>query len=325
MTLKPTSYLGSPGRPSWSADGSRVAVKLNRQALVVDSDTQEVVRELASEERLVGSPQFHPSRNEIALDMYDRESKKWKIQVSSADGSVPRTVVPHGRTPQWAPDGEKIAYSSYTDDFQTKVSVVNADGSGNRVVSEKPHSKDFSWSPDGRSIAYEGIDHDSGYQLRKVELETGRDTLLSNGSNGEYIDRTPVWSPSGHTIAFERRHKQFPAASLWSVGSEGGLEKQLFQKFSDVVDPVFSPDRESIVFGSNHGGRGGLDLFRMDLDNLEIRQLTDLPGDEHSPSFSPDGHTLAYLNTDRKRPAGETQSLHFHEFSSAKFRSLTTR
>ena len=27
-----------------------------------------------------------------------------------------------------SPDGEKLAYSSYTDDFQTKVSTVNADG-----------------------------------------------------------------------------------------------------------------------------------------------------------------------------------------------------
>ena len=219
-------------------------------------------------------------------------------------------MVDHGRHPQWSPDGEKLAFSSYTDDFQTKVSTVRPDGTEQKVVSDLPHATDFEWSPDGKLIAYEAGAL-SGYQLRTVDVETGTEKVLSDGDGGVFWDRTPTFSPSGQTIVFERRYKQFPAASLWTVETETGQEKLLLQEFADVVDPTYSPDGKSLVFGSNHGGRGGLDLFRMDLDDLSLTQLTDQRGDEHSPAFSPDGHSIAYLNTDRRRDAGERQELHF--------------
>lgn len=312
MKVSPNRYLGSPGRPSWSADGKRVAVSLNREAVIVDRESEAVTSRVGPEGANVGAPQFAPSGEQIAYDLYDSEQKQWKIQVSRADGSEARTVVPHGRTPRWSPDGESIAFASYTDDFQTKVSVVDVQGGGQREVSARPHSHDFSWSPDGSKIAYEAIG-EARYELRSVEVESGQEQFLSDGGGGAYYDRSPVWSPSGKTIAFERRHKNFPAASLWTVDSTTGTEKQLLQELADVVDPVFSPDGQTLVFGSNHGGRGGLDLFTMDLASLRLTQLTDQRGDEHSPSFSPDGSTIAFFNTDRRRAAGETTELHFRE------------
>jgi Tol biopolymer transport system component len=316
MTISPRSYLGSPGRPSWSTDSSKVAVNLNRQAVVVDRESERIQTRIGPEGANIGAPQFSPISDKLLFDIYTSvpgaDKKQWAIQVANADGSEPTFLVDHGRTPQWSPDGSRIAFSSYTDDFQTKVSTVNADGTEQRVVSERPHASDFSWSPDGTKIAYEAA-NDKTYDLRTVDLESGIEKTLSDGEDGTYWDRSPAWSPTGQTIAFERRHKRFPAGSLWTVEADTGLEKQLFQKFADVVDPVYSPDGQTLVFGSNHGGRGGLDLFSMDLENLQVTQLTDIPGDEHSPSFSPDGRTLAFLNTDRKRPSQARHQLHFRE------------
>jgi Tol biopolymer transport system component len=282
----------------------------------VDKSTGRTLSTIGSDGSPVGAPQFHPKLDQLAYDTYAETpvtgKKQWQIQVSDGDGTSPRVLVEHGRTPRWSPSGEEVAFSSYTDDFQTKVSRIGYNGEGLEEVSGKPHSTDFAWSPDGRSIAYEAI-AETGYQLRKVDTGSGTERILSDGESGAYWDRTPVWSPNGKTIAFERRHRQFPAGSLWTVDPESGLEKQLFQRFADVVDPAYSPDGESIVFGSNHGGRGGLDLFRLDLDDLQVTQLTDLPGDEHSPSFSPDGNSLAFLNTDRRRSSEDRHRLHFRD------------
>ena len=313
--MGPARYLGSPGRPSWSADSRQVAVKLNQKAQIVDRATGEVALQIGEDGANIGAPRFSPDGKSLAYDIYtqtDDGKKQWAIQVASASGESTRFVVDHGRHPHWSPDGKKLAYSSYTDDFQTKVSTVNADGTDDKVVSKLPHSTDFSWSPDGSKIAYEAA-AETGYQLRTVEVGSGEERLLSDGDGGAYWDRSPMWSPTGQTIAFERRHKQFPAASLWTVEPETSREKLLMQQFADVVDPVYTPDGKGLVFGSNHGGRGNLDLFRMDLNDLSVIQLTNLPGDEHSPSFSPDGTTLAYLNTDRKRPDGERQQLFFQD------------
>ena len=153
-----------------------------------------------------------------------------------------------------------------------------------------------------------GADH---YEMHTINLENGEDRFLTDGDGGQYTDRSPAWAPSGRTIAFERRHKRYPAASLWTVDVESGQPKQLFQKLADVVDPVFSPDGKTLVFGSNHDRRGGLDLMSMDVATLKITPLTDLKGDEHSPSFSPDGTTIAYLNTDQRRPSEDRTELHF--------------
>lgn len=311
MSVRPQSYLG---RPSWSADSKRVAVKLNQKAVIVEKDTSTVLSEIGPKDSHVGDPSFSPDGSKVTYGVYTKlpgkEKKQWAIAVANPDGSEPEIVVQHGRKPLWSPDGKKLAYSSYTDDFQTKVSVVDVASKENRVVSPRPHFTDYSWSPDGTEIAYEATNEVS-YDLRVVDTESGEENILTNGDDNSYYDRSPVWSPSGNTLVFERRHKQFPAGSLWSVDTETGLEKQLFQKFSDAVDPIFSPDGQSIVFGSNHGGRGGLDLFSMDLDDLSIKQLTDLPGDEHSPSYSPDGKTIAFLNTDRRRESGKRTEIHF--------------
>lgn len=310
MNITPNRYSGSPGRPSWSPDGSKVGVVLNREALIVDPKTETVLAEIGPDADNVGSPQFSPQSDQIAYDIWNSDEKRWMIQVGKPDGSEAKTIVPHGRNPRWSPDGTQIAYSSYTDDHQTKVSLVNPDGSNDRVLSRQPQSQEYVWSPDGKSIAYDAIG-ETHYELRVHDLETGQERILGDGDNHAYIDRTPAWSPSSKTIAFERRHRQYPAASLWTVDVESGQTKQLFQKLADVVDPVFSPDGKTLIFGSNHDRRPGLDLFSMELSTLKMTQLTDLPGDEHSPSFSPDGKTLAFLNTDSRRPSDQRTELHF--------------
>ena len=58
MKVSPNRYLGSPGRPSWSADGKRVAVSLNREAVIVDRESEAVTSRVGPEGANVGAPQY---------------------------------------------------------------------------------------------------------------------------------------------------------------------------------------------------------------------------------------------------------------------------
>jgi Tol biopolymer transport system component len=127
------------------------------------------------------------------------------------DGSD-RTVLDFdGGTPDWSPDGSRIAFYRYyptgPDDF-ADLFVVNADGTGlTRLTgAEQPYESIPSWSPDGTKIAYMGVTAGGRFDRLHVFVikadGTGRRQLTQDttGSQGN-----PVWSPDGRKIAYEDR------------------------------------------------------------------------------------------------------------------------
>ena len=68
------------------------------------------------------------------------------IYVVSADGSFRVRLARHGRTPAWSPDGRKLAFFS-----GSRIYLMNADGSGQRNLTRSPANEGrFAWAP-GRS------------------------------------------------------------------------------------------------------------------------------------------------------------------------------
>jgi Tol biopolymer transport system component len=61
--------------------------------------------------------------------------------------------------PRFSPDGTRICYMRYGDGYGPEVCVINANGSGHRVLAsgELPV-----WSPDGNRIAYVASTADVG-------------------------------------------------------------------------------------------------------------------------------------------------------------------
>jgi hypothetical protein len=81
------------------------------------------------------------------------------IQVMDiATGAIDPNIHVPGQTPRWSPDGTRIAYvhGSYIDD--NAIYVMNADGSGNRLVSKTDHSywEELDWTADGKWLLIRG-------------------------------------------------------------------------------------------------------------------------------------------------------------------------
>ncbi len=149
---------------------------------------------------------------------------------------------------------------------------------------------DFGVSPDGRQIVFaERSPAANAYDLRRLWLEDGRvEALLDCGG-----DRctTPVWSPDGAWIAFERVEAGAGLPRLWllDMTGDGRAPAPLFADetiFSQAA--VWSPDGRWLAsYDTQNSG-----ILLVDMSGGDIAFLPSLNG---SPgAFSPDSQRLAF-------------------------------
>ena len=132
------------------------------------------------------------------------------------DGSRVRRIVSRPaleHMPAWSPDGRRIAFLS----FDRRIVVVDADGSGRRVLYRLPRVFEgitgLSWSPDGSRIAFaianeKHPDHPAGPkdcgQIRWMSAAGGATHVVVNGE--PHITGIS-WSPDGAMLAIGFEHQ----------------------------------------------------------------------------------------------------------------------
>src|SRR5438132_9169149 len=104
-----------------------------------------------------------------------------------ADGPAPRLLTTFGRTPDWWPDGSKLAYTGFGR-YGPATFIMNADGTG-KVQLTADYSGDPVWSPDGVRILFTVGDLES-LKLYVINLDgTGMRRL----TEGPWDEATPSW------------------------------------------------------------------------------------------------------------------------------------
>ena len=137
----------------------------------------------------------------------------------------------------WSPDGRRIAFVSRRDG--KALYVMNADGSGLRIVARVERLATPAWSPDGRRIVFQGWGDGALYVVNADG--SGQRTLARRGS-------APAWSPDGRRIAFVITGK------LYVVNADGSGHRTLTRRIGDggAASLAWSPDGRKLLVLLEH-------------------------------------------------------------------------
>jgi len=228
-----------------------------------------------------------------------RTPNNWEIYTVNADGSGFAKLTNNPEIdiyPSWSPDGRKIAFmrddASVTNrGSHEDIYVMNADGTGQKRLTDTDTDSYPAWSPDGSKIAFRSGRAGGSHDIFIMDADGGNVRRLTN--NGR-INLDPFWSPDGTKVAFISQPSS-PAghngenSGIHTVNIDGTGEKALTNSNTSVGSADWSPDGRRIVF---QGSRG---VSVMNANGTE--QSTLFPGGT-GPAWSPDGKKITFVGLD---------------------------
>jgi TolB protein len=243
---------------------------------------------------------------------HQNKSGKDQIFVIQTDGTARRALTTKDSLdPVWSPDGKRLAFL----DHDQRLLVMNADGSGKRVVSQErgflAEDEIASWSPDGKQLVF-GAKLDMGADhLFVVNADgTGKRSLGVRGDG-------PDWSPDGKQIVFTDGE-----GLIAVISADGGGLRRLTDFGCSSDPPRWSPNGKKIaVITSVDCGFTASPIAVMNPDGSGMLFLTHRKAYYGAPSWSPDGRQIVFS---RGPELGAIGNLYIADADGGHVRRITT-
>lgn len=215
-------------------------------------------------------------------------SRHWEIWLMDWDGANQRQITTHKTIsilPSWAPDNERMVYTSFLGGT-SNMWIVNRRGGGRiRLNTGLGLNTSATFSPVSNDIAFVGsvngnpdiyLIRDDGSNLRRLTTSTS-------------IESTPEWSPNGRQISFTSGRSGTP--QIYVMDAEGTNVRRISYDGDWNDDATWSPDGEHIAYTSRVAGR-----FQIRVHNTVTGQSRIIAGQgsNEQPTWSPDGKWLAF-------------------------------
>ncbi len=256
------------GKPTWSPDGSRIAVAVFGN-------------------EYTGIYMMNPDGTDWRV-IVDSVADAHAAGPSGHTGPFPEFHIPSDSHPTWSPDGTKIAFTRYLQPTKTRLYVVRKDGTQKTKLADAPTlAEDVAWSPDGSRLAFT-CRHDGDHDICVVNSDGSAQVNLTTGPG---YDSHPAWSPDGKRLAFHS-YRDY-ACGIHLMNSDGS-EPRLLAKSCGGYQPPWSPDGEKVAFTAVRGS--ATQVCVINADGTDEHALTDYTEDDMIGNlcWSRDGSRLAF-------------------------------
>jgi Tol biopolymer transport system component len=248
-----------------------------------------------------GFPRFSPDGSTVLF--VRTESGLSSVYRIGLVGGEPRKLIDNAVEADWSPDGSQVVFVR-TDGPNSTLAVVNADGSGERVLADMPGNVVGSprWSPDGTTVAFKATLSNNNIVkfVKLVDVETG-----------ELRDLAPerpclsglAWSGDGRHLVFAWSEDLLAglassAAPMSMQDVRSGATRDLFWtrdtlllQIGTRID-VAGPGR--VVFSTINTAQS-LREVTVDGDSSDgQRTLTSGSSVDRQPVYAPDGETILF-------------------------------
>ena len=197
------------------------------------------------------APAWSPDGARVVFESYRHGIDNAEVYVMNGNGSGQTRLTNspgYDGTPSYSPDGSKIAFVSNRNG-PYRIMVMNADGSGQQVLSNQQNAFDPVWSPDGRQIAYDAdYDGDNWEELWLMNADGSNQHMIYNPS-GDVVAWARSWSPDGRYLAFsEIALVYYQGNWYWTTGHVRVWDSANPSSVQDMTpgDREWKPDLETV-------------------------------------------------------------------------------
>jgi Tol biopolymer transport system component len=286
------------GEPTWSPDRRTIAFVRSFRSPTEDAVSRILLMDSdGSNERPITKrgtafqPRWSPDGRRLAYTRFSigPTTLVSSIVIARRDGSHSRTLVKvrideSSRAlvsvgePSWSADGRRLIYSrlalTWDGSFFPSLRLINADGSGGRLLARDAYSGAF--SPSGDRIAFVSVRDRNGETCGSDECSSNGEIYVmdANGKNlrrltrNEGDDQSPRWSADGLRLAFSSNRNyptEFSGDELYSIGADGGCLTWLTNGTSESEGPDWEPDPAASSAPADCGAANRAPLIETDL------------------------------------------------------------
>jgi eukaryotic-like serine/threonine-protein kinase len=258
----------------------------------------------------VHAPKFSPDGRRLSFDITSADGRDVWI-LSRDQGTLSRATFDHdGHDATWAPDGQRITYSSAKSGvlgiYRTRPGSTTPAES---LIASSHLTYTGAWLGDGSAIVTAGTDliESAGTQLR--DQSNADIALVQNGGHGPiaplvaspYQEEFPALSPDSRWLAFVSDQSGRQEVYVQPLRADGD-QIQISQEGG--TEPVWAPDGRELYYRSTAGGQVELiaatvrtaPVF-MVIARHPMFSVSDMVGTAPHANYdvSPDGRTFAMV------------------------------